>query len=108
MRFQRIGHRREADATFNRLHNRILSHVQRQCERLQNEMIAVAIDDHAGKTVAFAPNDATQIWIDVSPVAILGSLRDAALEEIKVEILPPPGETARQNLRFRIVNGAAD
>src|SRR6266581_3106840 len=86
----------------------MLSHVHRQRERLQNEMIAVAIDDHAGKTVAFAPNDAAQVWIDISPVAILGRLCDAASEEIKVEVLPAPRETARHNLRFRIVNGAAD
>src|ERR1044071_8670512 len=46
--------------------------------------------------------------MDISPVAILCRLRDAAPKEIKVEILPAPGETARYNLRFRIVNGAAD
>ena len=61
-------------------------------------MIAVAINDHAGKTVAFAPNNATQVWIHASPVPILGGLRDAASEEINVEILPAPGETARYNL----------
>ena len=78
--------------------NQILSHVHRAREGLQNEMIAIAIGDHAGKSVAFAPDDATQFWIDVSSVPVLGSLRDATSEEINVEILPAPRETARYNL----------
>ena len=86
--------------------DQILSHVHRQRERLQNEIVAVTIDDHARQTVAFAPHNAPQFWIDTSPVAIFGSLRDAALEEIQIEILSSSRKTARDNLRFRIVNRA--
>jgi hypothetical protein len=75
---------------------------------LQYEVISVAIDDDSGETVAFAPDDATQFWIDVSSVAIFGSLSDAAPKKIQIKILPAPGETARHNLRFGIVNGAPD
>src|SRR5262249_48624166 len=88
--------------------NQILSHFHCQRQGLQNEMIAISVDDHTGNTVTFAPYNATQFWIDMSPVAIVGSLRDAAPEEIKIKILPPPREAARDNLRFGIVNGAAD
>jgi hypothetical protein len=56
---------------------------------LQDEVIAVTIDDHARKAVAFAPHNAAQFWVNVSPIAILGSLRDAAPEKIGIEILSP-------------------
>jgi hypothetical protein len=36
----------------------------------------------------------------------LGRLLDPAPEKILIKILLPPRETARNNLRFRIVNGA--
>src|SRR5206468_10608331 len=45
---------------------------------------------------------------DVSPVPVFGSLRDAAPKEILIKALPSPRETPRNNLRFRIVNGAPD
>ena len=82
----------------HRSHDRILPHLHRARERLQNEMIAIAVDDHAGETVAFAPHNSAQFWINISPVTILGSLRNAAPEEIEIEILPPARETARHNL----------
>ena len=75
-------------------------------ERLQDEIVAVTIDDHARKTVAFAPHHAAQLCIDVSPVPVFGSLLDAAPEKILIKVLPSPRETARNNLRFRIVNRA--
>ena len=78
--------------------DQILSHVHRQRERLQNEMIAVAVDDHARKTVAFAPHNPTQLWIDISSVTVFGSLHDAASKEIEIQILPSPRETARNDL----------
>src|SRR6476620_9139639 len=86
--------------------DQILSHIHRQRDRLLAEIVAVTIDDHARKTVAFAPHHAAQLWIDVSPVPVFGSLLDAAPEKILIKVLPSPRETARNNLRFRIVNGA--
>ena len=88
--------------------DQILSYVHRQCERLQDEIVAVTIDDQARKTVAFAPHHAAQLCIDVSPVPVFGRLLDAAPEKILIKILPSPRKTARNNLRFRIVNRATD
>ena len=62
----------------------ILSHVHPKRERLQNEMIAITIDDHARQTVAFAPHNTAQFRIDISPVAVLGSLRNPAPKEIRI------------------------
>jgi hypothetical protein len=91
-----------------RRHDQIFSQVHRERKRLQNKMIAVPIDNHAWQTVALAPDNTTQRWIDVSTIAILGSLLNSPPEEIVIKILPPPREPARDNLRFRIVNRAAD
>ena len=61
-------------------------------------MIAVAIDDHAGQAVTLTPHNAAQFWIDLPPVAMLGSLRDSAPKELKIQILPAPRETTRHDL----------
>jgi hypothetical protein len=61
-------------------------------------MIAVAIDDHAGQTVTLAPHNATQLWIDLPAVALVGRLRNSAHKEIKIQILPTPRETTRHDL----------
>ena len=71
-------------------------------------MIAVTIDDHSGQPVALAPNDATQFWIDPSPVAVFGRLANAAFEKIKIEVLALARKTARHDLRLGIVNRAPD
>src|SRR5205823_9014306 len=78
-------------------HDQILSHIHRQRERLQDEIVAVTIDDHARKAVAFAPYHAAQLGIEVSPVPVFGSLRDAAPKKILIKVLPSPRETARHN-----------
>src|SRR5207237_3520031 len=44
----------------------------------------------------------------MSPRAVFSGLCDAAFEEIKIEILPLSRETAGGDLRFGIVNRAAD
>ena len=75
---------------------------------MEDEIIAVTIEDDSRQTIAFAPNDPPQLRIDLSPVAIFQSLRDPAFEKIEIEILPLPGKSARHNLRLGIVNGAAD
>src|SRR6185369_5391689 len=77
-------------------------------QRLQNKMLAVAIDDHTRQSVALAPNHATKSIVDLSPFAILSRLRDPAFEEVEIEILFSPRKSARHDLRFGIVNRAAD
>src|SRR5262249_58637632 len=88
--------------------DQILSHVHRQCKRLQDEIVAVTIHNHAWKTVAFAPHHTTQLCIDLSAVPILGSLRNPAPKKIEIEVLPSTRETARNNLRFGIEDGASN
>jgi hypothetical protein len=75
---------------------------------LEHEIIVVAIDDHAGKPVALAPRDPTKVWIDTSSRSVFGGLCDAAIKEVQIEILFPPREAPRHDLRFRVVNRAAD
>src|SRR5207247_10397096 len=87
-----------AEQIDHRSRDRIVSNIHRACESLQNEMIAVAIDDHAGQTVTLAPHDAPQLSIDLPPVAIIGRLRNSAPKELKIQILPAPRETTRHNL----------
>src|SRR5438445_4598376 len=101
-----------ARATFKQIDNCVrdyfFSHVHGERERLQNKIIAVAINDHPWKPVALAPDDATKLCIHISPQAVFRRLRNPAFEEIQVEVLFSPRETARNDLRFRIINRAAD
>src|SRR5215471_8584782 len=92
----------------HRLHNQLFSLIHRQGQRLENKKVAVAIEDHAGKSVAFAPNDAATPRINLSPVTVFVCLRDAAFEKIEIKILALPGKTAGDDLRFRIVDRAPD
>ncbi len=71
-------------------------------------MIAIAIDDHAGKSIALAPDDAAKLQIDTSSRSVFGGLRDTAAKEVQIEVLFPPRETSPHNLRFRVINRAAD
>ena len=61
-------------------------------------MIAVTIEDYARQTVAFAPDDASQFWIDPAPVAVLRCLGNPALEKIEIEVLLSPRKPARHDL----------
>ena len=94
--------------SFNRLNDQIFSAVHRQRERLQNKMIAIAIDNHSRQSVALAPDQATKSRIDSASRAIFRRLRDAALEKIEIEILFPARKTPRHDLRFAVVNRAPD
>src|SRR5262245_60896948 len=71
-------------------------------------MVAVTIDDHAGQTVALAPDQAAEFFIHSSSCPILGRLSDPPLEKIEVEILFSPREPTRHDLRLGIIDGAAD
>ena len=44
----------------------------------------------------------------MSPRPVFGGLRDAALEEIEIEVLPLSRETTGDDLRFGIVNRTAN
>ncbi len=81
--------------------------VHREGERLQHQVIAVAVDDHAGKPVALAPDEAAKTWIDPAAFAVCQRLRDSALEKIEVELLAFARETPRDDLRLAVVDRAA-
>ena len=95
-------------AVLQRLDDQALSQVHPQRQRLQDRVIAVAIDDHARQSIALAPDDAAKSRIDPAPLPILHGLRDPALEKIEIEVLPPPRESPGHDLRFAVVNRAAD
>jgi len=90
----------------NRADDERLAQIHSQGQGLQNEIVVVTIKDYAGQAVALAPNHAAKFWIDLSAIAIVGRLRDPALEEIEVEVLPLARKTACYNLRFGIVDRA--
>src|SRR5260370_2283492 len=71
-------------------------------------MFSVTIDDYSWEPIALTPDNAAKPWIDMSSRAVFGRLCNPSLKEIKVKILFSPRETPRYNLRFRIVDRAAD
>ena len=96
---EKIGHR---------IRNQFLSHVHCQRQRLQNEMVTVAVDDYAGQSVALAPNQAAKSIVYSAPFTIFGRLRDPAFEKIEIKVLLPSREAPRHNLRLGIIDRAAD
>src|SRR5439155_13857025 len=108
----RLVGRLETCATFGKIDNRvrdqIFSHVHRQRERLQREIIAVPIDNYPWKSVAVAPDDTAKLLIHASPHTVFRCLRNSSFEEIQVKFLFPSRETASHNLRLRIINRAPD
>jgi phosphoribosylaminoimidazole-succinocarboxamide synthase len=99
---------RLSEGVFESFHDHCLSKVHRQRQGLQNQIVAVPIDDHPGQSVALAPNDAAQPRIDTSPRAIFDGLHGPPLKEIEIEVLAPAGKTSCHDLRFAVVNRAPD
>src|SRR5205807_7744111 len=92
----------------NRSDEQLFSLVHRERQRLEHEIIVVAVENHTRQAVAFAPNDPSQFWIDLPPVAILICLCDSPFKKIEIEVLPLPREAPRDDLRFGIVDRASD
>ena len=103
-----LDDRSRAEHASQRLDDQLLPHVHRERQRLQHELIAVAIDDHARQSVALAPDHSAQPRIHAATRAIFHRLCDAALEKIEIERLFPARETPRHDLRFAVVDRAAD
>ena len=91
---------------FQRPDDQFFPLIHRQGQRLEHEMVAVTIDDHAGQPIALAPDKPAKPRIDPAPRPIFHRLRDPALEKIEIEILFPARETARHDLRFGVVDRA--
>src|SRR5205814_4454128 len=83
-------------------------HLHRERQRLQNNMVALTIRDHARQSIALAPDNATKPRIDSVPRPIFRRLRDSALEKIEIEVLFPARKSARYDLRFAVVDRAAE
>ncbi len=71
-------------------------------------MFTVTIDDYSWEPIALTPDNAAKPWIDMSSRAVFGRLCNPSRKEIKVKILFSPRETSGYDLRFRIVDRAAD
>src|SRR5262249_50534306 len=68
-----------------RPNDQILPLIHRQSQRLQNQMIPIAIDNHPWQTVTLAPDQPAKSRIHVPPGAILDRLTDPAFEKIEIE-----------------------
>src|SRR4029434_9166394 len=88
--------------------DKVLPPIHRECQRLEDEAIAVAINNHTGKSVALAPDEAAEPRIDSAPRPVLDSLRNSALEEIEIEPLFSARKAARHNLRPGVVDRASE
>ena len=61
-------------------------------------MVAVAIHDHTGHAVTFAPHDARDTRVYATPFAIANRLRDAPEEKIRIQILSLARKAAGDDL----------
>ena len=86
--------------------DKLLPLIHRKRQGLEHETIAVAIDDHAGKSVALAPDEAAEPRLDSAARPVLDGLGNPALEEIEIELLFPARKAARDNLRPGVVDRA--
>lgn len=81
--------------------------VHGQGEGLKNEVFSVAVDDDAGKTIAFAPDLAAEIFCEAVAESVFTGHGDAALKEVEVEILSLTGEPAGNDLGATVVDRRA-
>ena len=71
-------------------------------------MIPIAIHDQSRHTIALAPDQPAEAQIHAASFPVLDGLRDPALEKIQIEVLPSARKAPGHDLRFAIVNRAAD
>lgn len=90
------------------LDDEVLAEIHGEGEGLDDEEVAVAVDDEAGEAVGFAPDDAAEIEVDAGGFADGDGALDAAGEEVEVEILASVGEEAGGDLGLGIVDGTAE
>ena len=86
----------------------LLAQVHGERERLDGEVVAVAVHDQAGDAVGLAPDEAAERFIDAGALAEFDGLADAAGEKIEIEVLAAAREAAGDDLRLRIVNRRAE
>jgi hypothetical protein len=91
-----------------RPNDQLLSLVHRERQRLEDKLIAVTIDNYSRESVTLAPDDPAEPRIDPTPRPIFDRLCDPPLEKIEIQILAPPRESPGDDLRFAVVNRAAD
>lgn len=84
--------------------NQFFSLIHGHCQRLKDEMRAVAIDHQSGQTVGLAPDQAVNGLGESHRLPQRERPFDSALEKVRVQILFSPRETAGHDLRVRIVD----
>ena len=80
--------------------------IHREGQRLDDEVIAIPVDDQSRKAVAFAPDQPARPAVEPAAAPVVGRQGDAASEEIGIEILALTRKTARDDLRAGVVDGA--
>ena len=93
---------------FDGVGDEVLALVHREGERLQDGAVAVAVEDQARQSVAFAPDFAAGAGVESEFVAVFARHRDAAAEEVGVEVLALTREAAGGDFRAAVVDGAAE
>jgi hypothetical protein len=89
------------------LRDEFAAFVHRQGQGLEHEVVPVAIDDNAGQTVAFAPDQPSQPFVHSIAAAVVERDGDSTLKEIEIKLLTLPTEAAGNDIGLRIVDGAA-
>ena len=89
-------------------HDEFLTQRHRQRQGLQHQMVAVPVHDQARQAVGLAPHQPAQVGVDAQRVAHVQGALDAALEEVGVQMLAAERVAARDDLRARIVDRAAE
>ena len=86
----------------------IFALVHGEGEGLEDEVLAVAVDDDAGEAVGLAPDGTRELRIDIEMRAEFLSLLDAPDEKVVVEGLFSPREAPGDDLGGGIVNSGAE
>src|SRR4029078_2556049 len=80
------------------------SPIHRERQRLEHQIISVAIHDHPWQSVAFAPDDAAEPFIHPVPSAVSHGALDLFMEQKRVELMAAPRKPAGHDWLPAIVN----
>jgi hypothetical protein len=67
-------------------------------ESLEDHHIPISVGNDARETIAFAPDQASQILTATHALPVFQGLLDAPLEKVQIQILPMPREAPDDNL----------
>ena len=93
---------------FDRVGDEFFALVHGEGQRLQDRAVAIAVENKAGQSVAFAPDLAAGTRVESELVAVFRGHGDAAAEEVGIEVLTLARKAAGRDFRAAVVNGAAE